>query len=78
MTVKKFHEEFQRYYFHLRDHQTWLREQADKAAKTDDIMTSSTYNGKADTATEILMNVKKLLSDFEVLVVEGKIIKEKQ
>lgn len=74
--ISEFHEKFQGFHTFYSYHQKWLREQADKATETDDIMTSSVYNGKADELASVVSHVEILIEDFENLIAIGLIKKE--
>lgn len=71
--LPKFRERFQNFHDYYCYQQRRFREQADKATKIDDIMTSSVYNGKADVVAEIVGHIETLLIDFKNLVATGKI-----
>jgi len=75
-TVSEFQEKLQNFYTYYSYHQKRLRERADIATKTDDLMTSTACNSKADELADVVSCVKTLISDFENLITIGLIKKE--
>lgn len=72
-SVSEFYEKFQGFYTFYNYQQKLLRIKADEAQKKNDVITSNIYSHMADEFASLNSHVKLLITDFENLIVIGKI-----